>query len=372
MTLIELEKVSKAFGGNVVVSELDLAFPDAAFTVMLGPSGCGKSTTLNMIAGLETVSAGEIRFDGTPVTGLPPHKRDIAMVFQSYALYPQMTVRQNMAFGLKVRRTPRSEIRARVSEAAAMLSIEDLLDRKPGTLSGGQRQRAAVGRAMVRRPRAFLLDEPLSNVDAKLRGEMRGELRSLQRRLGATFVYVTHDQLEAMAMADYIAIMNGGVLLQVGSPDEIYARPAWLFVAEFVGSPPMNLLDGTIEQVAGSAVAVLGPWRVPLEGAPAGACVVGVHYEDVGLAAHPGDLPGHVVNVEHLGAENRVMVETACGIVGVRVERSVRVELDAEVGVVAQPTEMHVFDRSTGARLPTVHETRGHGATLSRAPATDA
>ncbi len=225
MALIELDNVVKYYGANEVVSALDLVVPDGSFTVLLGPSGCGKTTTLQMIAGLELVSGGAIAFDGSDVTRVPPHKRDVAMVFQSYALYPNKTVYDNMAYGLKIRRTPREETARRVNDAAAMLSIGDLLDRKPATLSGGQRQRVAVGRAVVRRPRAFLLDEPLSNVDAKLRAEMRVELRALQQRLEATFVYVTHDQLEAMTMADQIAVMNAGILQQVGTPEEIYSRP---------------------------------------------------------------------------------------------------------------------------------------------------
>ena len=225
MALIELDNVVKYYGANEVVSALDLVVPDGSFTVLLGPSGCGKTTTLQMIVGLELVSGGAIAFDGSDVTRVPPHKRDVAMVFQSYALYPNKTVYDNMAYGLKIRRTPREETARRVNDAAAMLSIGDLLDRKPATLSGGQRQRVAVGRAVVRRPRAFLLDEPLSNVDAKLRAEMRVELRALQQRLEATFVYVTHDQLEAMTMADQIAVMNAGILQQVGTPEEIYSRP---------------------------------------------------------------------------------------------------------------------------------------------------
>jgi ABC-type sugar transport system ATPase subunit len=354
MTVIELRGVSKAFQRNVVVEDLNVSFPDGGFTVLLGPSGCGKTTTLQMIAGLEVVTQGDILFDDKVVTDLPPHKRDIAMVFQSYALYPQMSVRENMSFGLKVRRTPKSEIRARVEEAAAILSIEELLDRKPGTLSGGQRQRVAVGRAMVRRPRAFLLDEPLSNVDAKLRGEMRGELRSLQRSLGATFIYVTHDQLEAMAMADQIAVMNKGVLLQMGTPEEVYARPAWLFVAEFMGSPPMNLMKGAIETTGDDAVAVVGPWRIPLETVPSSrTCTVGVHYEDLQLEPAPASINGKVVNIEHLGAEKRVMISTPSGVLGVRADRSERIELGAEVGVAAELSQMHVFDGETEARLPT-------------------
>lgn len=356
MATIELVHVKKRYQvDRPVVEDLNLVIPDGSFTVLLGPSGCGKTTTLQMIAGLESVSSGEIRFDGERVNSVPPHKRDIAMVFQSYALYPQKTVFENMMFGLKLRKTPRAEAEARVRDAAAVLSISDLLDRKPGTLSGGQRQRVALGRAMVRRPRAFLLDEPLSNVDAKLRAEMRLELRSLQLDLGATFVYVTHDQLEAMTMADQIAIMNGGVLLQVGSPEDVYSRPATRFVAEFIGSPPMNLLEGRIQRgVDGTPRAVLGPWRVPLRGhTTAETCTVGIHFEDLEVVDAPGELEGTVQTVEHLGAEKRVVVASAVGNLGVRADRESRVSVGARVGVRANPAKLHVFDGQTDVRLAT-------------------
>jgi multiple sugar transport system ATP-binding protein len=236
-----------------------------------------------------------------------------------------------------------------------LLSIEELLDRRPATLSGGQRQRVAVGRALVRRPKAFLLDEPLSNVDAKLRAEMRLELRSLQLRLGATFVYVTHDQLEAMTMADQIAIMNRGSLLQVGTPDEVYSRPAWRFVAEFIGSPPMNLFEGNVKTVRDNKpVAVLGPWCVPLVGSTSAAtCTVGVHFEDLSIVEAPGDVPGTVETVEHLGPEKRVVLATELGKVGVRADRSSRVSVGAQVGIVADVEKMHVFDGDTQARVKT-------------------
>jgi ABC-type sugar transport system ATPase subunit len=358
LALIQLVDVVKRFGANEVVSNLQLTIPDGEFTVLLGPSGCGKTTTLQMIAGLETVSGGKILFDSADVTRIPPHKRDIAMVFQSYALYPQKTVYENMAFGLRIRHTPRQEAASRVAAAAEMLSISELLDRKPATLSGGQRQRVAVGRAVVRRPRAFLLDEPLSNVDAKLRADMRVELRALQQRLGATFVYVTHDQLEAMTMADQIAVMNGGVLQQVGTPEEVYSRPASRFVAEFIGSPPMNLLPAVINAAGdGGKCAVLGPWSVPIAGgAGPGGCTVGVHFEDVRLAPSGEGLDGVVLTVEHLGAEKRVLVQSAIGLVGVRADRASAVRVGDRVGVAGDPREMHVFDGATGARLRALSE----------------
>ena len=358
MALIELDNVVKYFGANEVVSALDLVVPDGSFTVLLGPSGCGKTTTLQMIAGLELVSGGAIAFDGSDVTRVPPHKRDVAMVFQSYALYPNKTVYDNMAYGLKIRRTPREETARRVNDAAAMLSIGDLLDRKPATLSGGQRQRVAVGRAVVRRPRAFLLDEPLSNVDAKLRAEMRVELRALQQRLEATFVYVTHDQLEAMTMADQIAVMNAGILQQVGTPEEIYSRPASRFVAEFIGSPPMNLLSARIKSDgAREAFAVVGPWSVPIaDSAQSDECTVGVHFEDVSLTSTGSGLDGTVLTVEHLGAEKRVLVESGIGLIGVRADRASPVKVGDRVGVDGETSAMHVFDGQTGRRLRTTWE----------------
>jgi ABC-type sugar transport system ATPase subunit len=358
MALIELENVVKRFGPNEVVSELNLIVPDGSFTVLLGPSGCGKTTTLQMIAGLELVSDGIVCFDGADVTRVPPHKRDIAMVFQSYALYPNKTVYQNMAYGLKIRHTPQEETSHRVNDAATMLSITDLLDRKPATLSGGQRQRVAVGRAVVRRPRAFLLDEPLSNVDAKLRAEMRVELRALQQRLTATFVYVTHDQLEAMTMADQIAVMNGGVLQQVGTPEDVYSRPASRFVAEFIGSPPMNLFTARIKsEGAQRAFAVVGPWSVPIADTPqTDECTVGVHFEDVTLTPTGRGLDGTVLTVEHLGAEKRVLVQSGVGLIGVRVDRASPVKVGDRVGVNGETSAMHVFDGQTGRRLRTAFE----------------
>lgn len=359
MATIELIHVKKRYQAGVpVVEDLNMVIPDGSFTVLLGPSGCGKTTTLQMIAGLETISSGDIRFDGQSVASMPPHKRDIAMVFQSYALYPQKSVFENMMFGLKLRKTPRAEAESRVREAAAQLSIQDLLNRKPGTLSGGQRQRVALGRALVRRPRAFLLDEPLSNVDAKLRAEMRVEIRSLQLKLGATFIYVTHDQLEAMTMADQIAIMNRGVLLQVGSPEDVYSRPATRFVAEFIGSPPMNLLNGHIKTSRnGDRLAVAGPWSLPLCGETSSdICTVGVHFEDLTLVEGPGEVGGTVQTVEHLGPEKRVVVTTPIGSIGVRGARSSRAKVGDSVGIVADMNKLHVFDGETEDRIQTVAE----------------
>ncbi len=366
MSRVELVGVHKKYGDVVAVDDVTLDVPDGSFTVLLGPSGCGKSTTLQMIAGLELVTKGEILFDGQSVTRISPNKRDIAMVFQSYALYPQKTVAENIAFGLRVRRTPRAEIKPRVNEVAELLGIEDLLKRRPATLSGGQRQRVALGRAIVRRPRVFLLDEPLSNVDAKLRGEMRVELRLLQQRLGATFVYVTHDQLEAMTMADRIAVMDAGHLLQVGSPEDVYGRPESLGVAAFIGSPPMNLIAASIDaDASGGPVAVAGPWRVPVVAdQPVEECTIGIHSEDLELDVTYSELRGVVLTSEHLGSERRVVVETPIGNLGVRADRSAAFEVGATVGVRARRGAAHVFDNGTGLRMPIRAESPSKAAVL--------
>ncbi|HQQ17425.1 MAG TPA: sn-glycerol-3-phosphate ABC transporter ATP-binding protein UgpC, partial [Fervidobacterium sp.] len=247
MAQVVLEHVWKVYEGKVeAVKDANFVVEDKEFLVLLGPSGCGKTTTLRMIAGLEEITKGEIKIDGRVVNDVEPKDRDIAFVFQNYALYPHMTVYDNMAFGLKLRKVPKNEIDERVHEAAKILEIESLLDRKPRQLSGGQRQRVAVGRAIVRHPKVFLFDEPLSNLDAKLRVQMRSELKKLHARLEATIVYVTHDQVEAMTMADKIVIMKDGVIQQIGTPYEVYNRPANMFVAGFIGSPAMNFIEGKI------------------------------------------------------------------------------------------------------------------------------
>ncbi len=247
MAEIVLEHVNKSYpNGQTAVQDLNLTIADGEFLILVGPSGCGKTTTLNMIAGLEDISSGELRIGGERVNEKAPKDRDIAMVFQSYALYPHMTVRQNIAFPLTLAKMSKADIAQKVAETAKILDLTELLDRKPSQLSGGQRQRVAMGRAIVRHPKAFLMDEPLSNLDAKLRVQMRGEIARLQRRLGATTVYVTHDQTEAMTLGDRVVVMHGGVAQQIGTPGELYERPANLFVAGFIGSPPMNFFPGTL------------------------------------------------------------------------------------------------------------------------------
>jgi len=299
MAAIELSKVSKVYPGKVrAVEDIDLAIGDGEFVVLVGPSGCGKSTLLRMIAGLESITGGEISIGGGVVNRKEPAERDIAMVFQNYALYPHMTVRQNLEYGLKNRKTPRPEIDRRVAEAAQILEIAPFLDRRPRQLSGGQRQRVAMGRAIVRQPKAFLFDEPLSNLDAKLRGQMRVEIRHLQRRLKTTSVYVTHDQLEAMTLADRLVVMNVGRIEQVGTPTDLFEKPQTRFVAGFIGSPPMNFLER-------SAL----PDEAALNGSvPAGTATIGVRPEHVNLTPEGPSLalPMTVALIEPIGTESHV------------------------------------------------------------------
>ena len=257
MASLEVRNVSKKFGGLAALAGVSVTAADGEFLVLLGPSGCGKSTLLNMIAGLEPVTAGDILIDGRVVNEFAPKDRDIAMVFQSYALYPSMNVYDNMSFGMKVRGVPRPLRDAEVRRVAALLQLDELLDRRPNQLSGGQRQRVAMGRALVRNPKVFLFDEPLSNLDAKLRVEMRTELKKLHQDLGVTIVYVTHDQIEAMTLATKVVVMRGGAIQQVAAPQQIYDRPANLFVAGFIGSPPMNLISGVLEEAGGHAHVVV-------------------------------------------------------------------------------------------------------------------
>ncbi len=266
MAEIEYDSVSKVYeDGTRAVNDLDLAIADGELMVLVGPSGCGKTTALRMLAGLEEISDGEIRIGDTIVNDLTPKDRDIAMVFQSYALYPHMTVEQNLAFGLKLRKLPKQEIKERVQRAAQVLQIEEFLKRKPRALSGGQRQRVAMGRAIVREPQAYLMDEPLSNLDAKLRVQMRAEIHQLQRRLGVTTIYVTHDQVEAMTMGDRVAVMNAGHLLQVDTPQTLYDNPVNEFVAGFIGSPSINLVEAKLEQANGALAVSFGEHRLTVD-----------------------------------------------------------------------------------------------------------
>jgi multiple sugar transport system ATP-binding protein len=342
MASVRLETVRKVYpNGHVAAQSLDLEIRDGEFMVLVGPSGCGKSTALRMIAGLETPTSGRIYIGDRDVTVLPPQKRDIAMVFQTYALYPHMTVRQNLAFGLRMRGTDRQGIDRRVGEAARVLALDQVLDRKPAQLSGGQRQRVALGRAIVREPKVFLFDEPLSNLDAKLRVETRAELARLHRRLGATVVYVTHDQEEAMTLGWRVTVMRDGVIQQVAAPMEIYRNPANRFVAEFVGSPAMNFLP-----------ADLLPGRSP---APP-TTTLGIRPHDVTIVPQgAGDLDAWVDVVEPRGSELLVYLRLGDSrdgaVVRVIAPPEQVVEEERQVGVVFDREKLHWFDQDSGRRV---------------------
>jgi sn-glycerol 3-phosphate transport system ATP-binding protein len=302
MADVTFENVSKEFpGGTFAVDDLSLDIPDGEFLILVGPSGCGKTTALRLIAGLEKPTAGTIRIGAETVNGVSPRDRDIAMVFQNYALYPHMTVYRNLAFGLKERRTPKREIDRRVRDISSILSLDELLKRRPAQLSGGQRQRVAMGRALVREPKAFLLDEPLSNLDAKLRVQMRAELKRLHQRLSITTVYVTHDQVEAMTLADRIVVMSDGKALQIGPPQEVFSRPSNLFVAGFIGSPAMNLLQGRAGPAPGGAggnQVTTGELRFERAGLPSGDVVIGIRPESLVPGGHELTGPSLELEVE--------------------------------------------------------------------------
>ncbi len=333
MAAITLSQLGKLYGANNrAVTDVNIDIADGEFIVLVGPSGCGKSTLLRMVAGLETISEGTVTIGARVVNDLEPADRDIAMVFQNYALYPHMSVRQNLAYGLKNRGTPRDEIDRRVAEAAEILQISPFLDRKPRALSGGQRQRVAMGRAIVREPAAFLFDEPLSNLDAKLRGTMRLEIKALQKRLGTTSLYVTHDQLEAMTLADRLVVLNKGRVEQIGTPLEVYRRPASAFVAGFIGSPAMNLFPAA---------------AVPSLGAPAGS-LLGIRPEDLHPATD-GPITMNVHAVEELGA-NRLVHGHVAGH-PVSVTRPSGEDLPPVLTLAPADGALHLFDGETGARI---------------------
>lgn len=352
---IALQNISKKYGNVTVVDGLSLRIADGEFVVLLGPSGCGKTTTLRMIAGLESASSGEILIDGQRVNDLPPQKRDVAMVFQSYALYPHMTVAENIAYPLRVRKLPAAEIAAQVKQAAAMLEIEPLLARRPRELSGGERQRVALARAIVRHPKAFLMDEPLSNLDAKLRLQMRGELKRLQHDLKTTTVYVTHDQAEAMTLGHRVAVMNKGKPQQFDTPLEIYNRPANRFVAEFVGSPSMNLVDGQIDGSSRTFKANDGMLR--LAATPAvvadGPITFGIRPEDiqVSVAQRDGWWPASVYVAELMGSETHVIAEIGKQKIIARAASDFRAETGSSVWIDFDVQKAHWFDSQTGMRL---------------------
>lgn len=364
MASVTLEKVTKRFGDVTAVNAVDLEVADQEFVVLVGPSGCGKSTTLRMIAGLEEISAGTIRIGGKVVNDLPPKDRDIAMVFQNYALYPHMTVYDNMAFALRLRRWPQAEIDRRIREVAEVLDIGHLLRRKPRELSGGQQQRVALGRAIVREPQVFLMDEPLSNLDAKMRVQMRAEIGRLHRRLKTTTIYVTHDQVEAMTMADRVVVMKDGVIQQVGTPQEIYNSPANKFVAGFIGSPPMNFIDGALVREgdllwfrAGSlGLAVSREHVSSLEAKGENAVTLGVRPEALRLA-EAGDPPHAVLSavvemVEPLGSEVVAYLNAPPGInLVARFNPGARVSLGDRINLYVDMRQAHFFSKETERAL---------------------
>jgi multiple sugar transport system ATP-binding protein len=330
MGSLSLKSVRKSFGVTEVLHDINLEVADGEFVIFVGPSGCGKSTLLRIIAGLEDSSGGEVLIDGERVDAVPPAKRGIAMVFQTYALYPHMTVHDNMAAGLRQAGMPRDQVETRVAEATRMLSLEQYLKRRPAELSGGQRQRVAIGRAVVREPKLFLFDEPLSNLDAALRVNTRLEIARLHRELKATMIYVTHDQVEAMTLADRIVVMNAGRIEQIGTPMELYNNPANTFVAGFIGSPQMNFLDaGTIGM--------------------SGAKTIGIRPEHFSVSTESGQWPGKLVHIEHLGADTNIYVETqAAGLITARLFGEVRYAPDTQLFLSADPTQIYRFD-DTGA-----------------------
>src|SRR5215210_5398486 len=358
MSTVTFDHVFKRYGDVTAVSDLNLAINDGEFMVLVGPSGCGKTTSLRMIAGLEEITQGDLKIGDRIVNDVPPKDRDIAMVFQSYALYPHMTVRDNMAFGLKLRKLPKADIAKRVNDAAGILSLEKLLDRKPKELSGGQRQRVALGRAIVREPSVFLMDEPLSNLDAKLRVQTRAEIARLHQRMGTTFVYVTHDQVEAMTMGTRIAVMDKGELQQVGAPQDLYDSPKKLFVAGFIGSPSMNFLNVTADgtNVSGDGVTLPIPtrYRAGMDGAGAD-LVAGFRPEHLELGEIPGSatIRAKADVVEFLGDEELLHV-TLPGHEGdiVAVVSSEHRVKPGDVLDLKLPLEkLHLFDRGSGDSL---------------------
>jgi multiple sugar transport system ATP-binding protein len=363
MANVELRDVRKSYGAVEVIHGIDLDIGSGEFVVFVGPSGCGKSTLLRMIAGLESISGGEIRIGERRVNEMPPRERDIAMVFQDYALYPHKTVRDNMAFGLRLRKFARDVIESRVNDAAATLRIDHLLDRLPRALSGGQRQRVAMGRAIVRQPKAFLFDEPLSNLDALLRNEVRVEIKKLHRRLRETIIYVTHDQVEAMTLADRIVVLEAGRIGQVGTPDEIYHRPNDRFVAGFIGSPPMNFLPATVVRDAtGLALRIADAQSIAVPTALTARCApyagrgiqFGVRPENLSIDASAATWPrieAEVEVVEPLGAENLVTFRLGQHELRGRFKPDVRPPPGTRLTLALDPERFHLFDGESGKAL---------------------
>jgi multiple sugar transport system ATP-binding protein len=355
MASVSFANIEKSFGTTKVIHGIGFDIADGEFMVLVGPSGCGKSTLLRMLAGLEEITGGTIAIDGKEVNDVESKDRDIAMVFQSYALYPHMTVADNMAFSLKLRKADPKMIEQRVQKASKILNLDPYLKRYPRELSGGQRQRVAMGRAIVRDPKVFLFDEPLSNLDAKLRVAMRAEIKALHQRLKTTTVYVTHDQVEAMTMADRIVVMHDGRVEQIGTPLALYDRPGNLFVAQFIGSPAMNVVNGVVRRTGGSAyVEAEGGVRWPLDGGPGAdgqAIAYGVRPEHLTLAPAGSGVAGEVIVVEPTGAETELVIRVGAAQVILRMHGRARVDHDEKVGLTVDPANVHVFDQATGQRL---------------------
>ncbi len=349
MAEIQLRNVGKRWGSFVGVDDFNLTIEDREFLVLLGPSGCGKTTTMRMIAGLEEVSQGEIAIDGKVVNDLEPKDRDVAMVFQSYALYPNMNVYENIRFPLQVRGIDPPSQDARVRRASSMVELDEFLHRKPAELSGGQRQRVALARAIVREPNVFLMDEPLSNLDAKLRVSTRAQIKNLSHELAVTTIYVTHDQIEAMTLADRVVVMKQGVVQQVGSPTEIYDRPANTFVAGFIGSPAMNLIEG--ETAGGTFIAQ----ETTIEGlsTPDGWVTLGFRAEDAVVVEQGGQINAPIYTLELLGDATMVSVRIGGALVSVKTDKSFRAEIGDPVSIRVPPDICHLFDAGTGVRLGT-------------------
>ena len=349
MAEIRLKNVSKRWGNFVGVDNFNLDIADQEFLVLLGPSGCGKTTTMRMIAGLEECTEGDIYIGESRVNDLEPKDRDVAMVFQSYGLYPNMNVYDNIRFPLKVRKVPQSEHDARVMRASGMVELDDFLHRKPAELSGGQRQRVALARAIVREPTVFLMDEPLSNLDAKLRVSTRAQIKNLQHELATTTIYVTHDQIEAMTLADRVVVMNAGLVQQVGTPTDIYDNPANTFVAGFIGSPAMNLMEGVVSGGTFQAD------KVEIKGlnVPDGKVTLGYRAEDAALAGAQAEINSKVYTLELLGDATMITVRAGGAMVTVKAPKDFRAEIGDTVSISVPSSICHLFDTSTGARIPT-------------------
>jgi len=354
MSAVDYEKIGKKYGSVSIMENVSFSIAERRFVVLLGPSGCGKTTLLRMTAGLEKITHGDIRFSGQRINDVHPRDRDIAMVFQSYALYPQMTVRDNIAFSLQVRKESKQIVEQRVNEAAEILDLTALLDRTPKALSGGQRQRVAMGRALVRHPKVFLFDEPLSNLDAKLRAQMRIEIRRIHDQLDTTTIYVTHDQIEAMTMADEIVVMQQGVIEQMGTPEEIYDRPINKFVADFIGSPAINFMDGTVESTSGSAqirvATEVPPIQTNIQTEAGRQVSIGIRPLDITIDEN-GPFRGSVDFIENTGAESHVHLKIADQALRVVSGQRLHCKRGDTLGLKIDPDKVHVFDKSSTTRI---------------------